>query len=186
MCDCSQQYNARPAVCNPQAFIFIADIVWRTSSLSFGQGHLSAQIYTYTHTYSLHRFVWMYWEMKGSQTSPVKCMLTEMVNPLALFLSLSLSPSSLAAGFPLLEVGWQWFMTEGRSKAKQSTIGRQNKERMSRRKGKKEKRLNLEIWGESKLERSRQRGNYSEGARKSRCNMGMHESLELTNSQKNM
>lgn len=52
----------------------------------------------------------------------------------------------LAAGFPLLEVGWQWFMTEGRSKGKQPTTGHQNKGRMSRRKGEKEKMLNQETW----------------------------------------
>lgn len=45
-------------------------------------------------------------------------------------------------------------MTEGRSKGKQSTTGRQNKERMSRRKGEKGKRLNLET-GREREERDR-------------------------------
>lgn len=39
---------------------------------------------------------------------------------------------TLAAGFLLLKVRWQWFMTEGRSEGKQPTTGCQNKGKMSR------------------------------------------------------
>ncbi len=38
--------------CNPLALIFIADTVQRASSFSFGQGHLSTQIYIHTQTHT--------------------------------------------------------------------------------------------------------------------------------------
>lgn len=41
-------------MCNPVTLIFIADTVQQASSVSFGQGHLSAQ--THKHTYSLPRW----------------------------------------------------------------------------------------------------------------------------------
>lgn len=41
-------------MCNPVTLIFIADTVQQASSVSFGQGHLSAQIHK--HTYSLQRW----------------------------------------------------------------------------------------------------------------------------------
>lgn len=48
-------------------------------------------------------------------------------------------------------------MTEGRSKGNRPTTGRQNKERMSRRKGEKEKMLNME------REREREREKWRDG-----------------------
>lgn len=48
-------------------------------------------------------------------------------------------------------------MSEGRSKGKQPTTGRQNKERMSRRKGEKKKTLNQETWRERQRNIARER-----------------------------
>lgn len=87
----------------------------------------------------------------------------------------------LAAGFPLLEVGWQWFMTEGRSKGKQPTTGHQNKGRMSRRKGEKDKMLNQETWRdrEKKKDRDRSKGGTTAKDQETVGIMKMHEILFL-------
>lgn len=78
-------------------------------------------------------------------------------------------------------------MTEGRSKGKQPTTGHQNKGRMSRRKGEKEKMWNQETWRDREKEKEGQRGmwreNHSEGPRNCRYYMKMHESLIFANPQ---